>query len=96
MTNEQFIPYITYMQYVNKENLIKVGNRIKALRMLKNKSLNDFVMRRGYLTTATWSRVENGLFDFKFSTLLKISKMLDIDVSDLLKDCDFDYNFSED
>ncbi len=83
------------MQQDEKENLKKFGERVKKLRLQKCKSLNEFVFKKGYLTTATWSRVENGLFDIKFSTLLKISKMLEIDVAELLDGCDFNYDFVE-
>lgn len=84
------------MQQVESKNLKILGKRVKNLRIEKSKSLNEFVLSRGFLTTATWSRVENGLFDLKFSTLLKIAKMLDVDVAELLNGCDFDYNFDED
>lgn len=83
------------MQQSDKNNLKKFGQKVKSLRMKESKSLNEFVMKKGYLTTATWSRVENGLFDLKFSTLLRIAKMLDTDISELLKSCDFDYNFQD-
>lgn len=84
------------MQQDERKNLKILGKRVKDLRIEKSKSLNEFVLSRGFLTTATWSRVENGLFDLKFSTLLKIAKMLEVDVAELLKGCDFDYDFDED
>ncbi len=84
------------MQQVERKNLKILGKRVKDLRIEKSKSLNEFVLSRGFLTTATWSRVENGLFDLKFSTLLKIAKMLEVDVVELLNGCDFDYDFDED
>lgn len=84
------------MQQVESKNLKILGKRVKDLRIEKSKSLNEFVLSRGFLTTATWSRVENGLFDLKFSTLLKIAKMLEVDVAELLNGCDFDYDFDED
>ena len=84
------------MQQVERKNLKILGKRVKDLRIEKSKSLNEFVLSRGFLTTATWSRVENGLFDLKFSTLLKIAKMLEFDVAELLNGCDFDYDFDED
>lgn len=84
------------MQQVERKNIKILGKRVKDLRIEKSKSLNEFVLSRGFLTTATWSRVENGLFDLKFSTLLKIAKMLEVDVAELLNGCDFDYDFDED
>lgn len=83
------------MQQIDKENLRKIGLKIKEIRLSKSKSLNEFVLAKGFVTTATWSRVENGLFDLKFSTLLRIAYMLDLKVEDLLKEIDFDYNFSD-
>lgn len=84
------------MQQVERKNLKILGKRVKDLRIEKSKSLNEFVLSRGFLTTATWNRVGNGLFDLKFSTLLKIAKMLEVDVAELLNGCDFDYDFDED
>ena len=83
------------MQQIDKENLTKIGLKIKEIRLSKSKSLNEFVLAKGFVTTATWSRVENGLFDLKFSTLLRIAYMLDLKVEDLLKENDFDYNLSD-
>jgi len=83
------------MQQIDKENLTKIGLKIKEIRLSKSKSLNEFVLAKGFVTTATWSRVENGLFDLKFSTLLRIAYMLDLKVEELLKEIDFDYNFSD-
>ncbi|MDD3238377.1 MAG: helix-turn-helix transcriptional regulator [Candidatus Gastranaerophilales bacterium] len=83
------------MQQNDKENLKKLGLKIKELRLAKSKSLNEFVLAKGFVTTATWSRVENGLFDLKFSTLLRIAYMLDVRVEDLLKEIDFDYSFTD-
>ena len=83
------------MQQCDKNNLIILGNRVKKLRILKEKSLNKFVMSRGGLTTASWSRLENGKFDAKFSTLIKAAAMLDITLPELLKNLDIDYTISE-
>ena len=83
------------MQQIDKENLTKIGLKIKEIRLSKSKSLNEFVLAKGFVTTATWSRVENGLFDLKFSTLLRIAYMLDLKIEDLLKEINFDYNFSD-
>ncbi|MFI3300836.1 MAG: helix-turn-helix transcriptional regulator [Candidatus Gastranaerophilales bacterium] len=81
------------MQQLDEENLLKLSKKIKSLRMAKSKSLNKFVFDRGYLTTATWSRIENGKFDIKFSTLLRIARMLDLTVSELVSGVNFDYKF---
>jgi len=96
MTLSNIIITITFMQQVDKKNLIIFGKIVKSLRLKTKLSLNEFVLKHGFLTTATWSRIENGCFDIKFSTLLRIAKMLDIDVCDLLKRCNFDNNFIDD
>ena len=87
---------ITCMQQIDKENIKKLSQRIKKLRLEQSKSLNKFVLSNGYLTTATWSRLENGLNDYKFSTLLRVSRLLNIRIDELLKDIDFNYDFKED
>lgn len=83
------------MQQIDKENLAKLSNKIKELRLKHPKSLNKFILNNGHLTTATWSRLENGINDFKFSTLLRVAYLLDLKIDELLKDIDFDYNFEE-
>jgi len=84
------------MQQVDAENLLNFGKKVKELRLENNKSLNEFVMTRGFLTTATWSRIENGLYDFKFSTLLRVAKMLETTPAQLLQAVNLNMNFSDD
>lgn len=84
------------MQQIDKENITKLANRIKELRLKHSKSLNKFILNNGHLTTATWSRLENGINDFKFSTLLRVAYLLDLKIDDLLKDINFNYDFKED
>lgn len=86
---------ITYMQYIDRENSVILGKRIKELRLKQSESLNAFVMNRGGLTTASWSRLENGKFDAKFSSLVKASAMLNITIDELLKDLPLDYTLQE-
>ena len=83
------------MQQLDRKNLLVLGDRIKKLRTAKEKSLNKFVMCRGGLTTASWSRLENGKFDAKFSTLVKAAAMLDLSVAELLNDLPLDYTLFE-
>ena len=83
------------MQQLDKNNAISLGLRIKALRLSESKSLNAFVMKRGGVTTATLSRVENGNVDVKLSTLIKISSMLNVNIDELLKGVSFDYSIIE-
>ena len=83
------------MQQCDVENLQNLGKKVKELRLKSNKSLNEFVLAKGYLTTATWSRIENGLYDFKFSTLLRVAKMLETTPSELLNIIELNLNFSD-
>lgn len=83
------------MQQVDKENSHKLGLRIKQLRLKKSGSLNSFVLQRGGVTTATWSRLENGMNDFKLSTIIKVAAMLEIPITELLKDIDFECELNE-
>jgi len=86
---------ITYMQQKTYDNSIKFGKRVKELRLKSCKSLNNFVMTRGGLSTATWSRIENGVNDIKLSTIIKVAALLNISVGQLMKDIDFDYSIDE-
>lgn len=52
-------------------------------------------MTRGGLSTATWSRIENGVNDIKLSTIIKVAALLNISVGQLMKDIDFDYSIDE-
>ncbi|MBR1617239.1 helix-turn-helix transcriptional regulator [bacterium] len=72
-------------------NLKRLADRIKELRLQKSKSLNKFVFSKGNVTSATWSRVENALVDVKFSTLVQMSGMLEMNLSDMVKNLDLDY-----
>ena len=83
------------MQQVDCKNSVILGKRIKKLRLAKDKSLNKFVMKYGGLTTASWSRLENGKFDAKFSTLVKAAGMLNITLSELFLNIDLDYTITE-
>lgn len=89
---------ITYMQQKTYDNSIKFGKRVKEIKWLRLKScksLNNFVMTRGGLSTATWSRIENGVNDIKLSTIIKVAALLNISVGQLMKDIDFDYSIDE-
>lgn len=79
------------MQNIDEKNAKLLGTRIKSLRKKTGLSLNAFVLGREGLTTATWSRVENGLTDVKLSTLIKISSVLNLTIDELVKGIDFDY-----
>ena len=76
---------ITYMQQANKENLKLFGKLVKEIRLKKSGSLNNITFSRGGVTSATLSRIENGLVDFKFSTLLNLAYTLDISLDELFE-----------
>ena len=79
------------MQHLNKELLHLFGEHIKTLRTKKKMSLNEFAYKSLLITPATQSRIENGLVDLKFSTLIKIANAMNITPSELLNG--FDYKF---
>lgn len=79
----------------NKENLIAFGKHIQKIRKNKSGSLNNIAFTRGGVTSATLSRIENGLVDFKFSTLLKLAHTLDIPLFELLKNYEYKDIFEE-
>ncbi len=82
------------MQQNERKILRTIAKRVKKLRKEKSKSLNSFVFENGLITTATLSRIENGLVDVKITTLVKLSQMLNINLSDLFQDMVFE-NFEE-
>ena len=78
------------MQQIDSENLKLFGELVRKIRKSKSDSLNQIAFSRGGITSATLSRIENGLVDFKFSTLLGLAYTLDISLEELFKD--FKYN----
>ena len=68
---------------MDKENFLKLGHKIKYLRC-KNKLSQLDLSLSTCLTTRTISRLECGQIDPKYSTLLKISDALGINLTDLL------------
>ena len=65
------------------KNLKRFGKQIKKIRESKSNSLNKIAFTRGGVTSATLSRIENGLVDFKFSTLLNLAHTLDVSLVEL-------------
>ena len=88
---------ITYMQQeINNSNIGKIGEKVRKLRKELGYSVNFASMKYGGVTVATWSRIENGICNnVDFSTLIAISKALEITIDVLLKDIDFDYTVLE-
>lgn len=79
------------MQHQNEKLLQLFGQHIKYLRMKKKMSLNEFAYKSMLITPATQSRIENGLVDLKFSTLIKISNALNISPKELLDGFEFKF-----
>ena len=64
-------------------DFLKLGYKVKYERAKRNLSQLDLSLKTG-LTTRTISRIECGCIDAKFSTLIKISKALNINISELM------------
>lgn len=83
------------MQQVDEKILKRFGKTISKIRKSKSKSLNKFSFEKGGVTSATLSRIENGLVDFKFTTLVKLACALDIPLEELFKDFKYHYEIEE-
>ena len=82
------------MERDEKEIMKILGTTLKLLRESKGISLNIFAYEND-LTTATVSRVENGLVDTKFSTLVKYAKGLEIPLDEILQNLNIDYSHED-
>lgn len=78
------------MQEEDKKLLQIFGEHFKHIRM-KRASLNKFALNETSVSTATVSRIENGISNFKFVTFIKLAFALKMTPSELLKDIEFDY-----
>ncbi len=68
---------------MKNEELLKLGCKIKYERIKRNLSQLDVSLSSG-ITTRTLSRIETGLIDPKYSTILKISKTFNLELKELL------------
>ena len=68
---------------MDKTDFLKLGYKIKFERSKKKLSQMDLSLKTG-LTTRSLSRIECGIIDPKFSTLIKIAEALEIDLCELL------------
>ncbi len=73
----------------------RLGICLKSLREQKGTSLNIFAYEND-LTTATVSRIENGLVDTKLTTLIKYARGLEIPLENIIVELHIDYSDSED
>jgi transcriptional regulator with XRE-family HTH domain len=65
--------------------LIKMGKKIKAIRLSKNMTQNELAIACEF-EKATMSRIESGQTNSTVRTLLKISNGLEVHIVDLLND----------
>lgn len=85
------INIITNMEF-SEENIRKnLGNYLKTLRENKGISLNIFAYEND-LTTATVSRIENGLVDTKFCTLIKYARGLETPLENIIVHLNINYS----
>ena len=68
---------------VRNENLLQLGEHIKSLRKKRKLTLENICYKNG-LEPSTLSRIEKGLVEPKYLTLLKLAKAYDIKLSELL------------
>jgi len=71
------------MQYETPKTHKEFGKRLKKLREKQGKSLNMFAYEND-LSKASISKIERGIIDFRFSTLLRLANALEISLSELL------------
>lgn len=79
----------------NNKNLKEFGDVVQKLRKQKSSSLNNIAFTRGGVTSATLSRIENGLVDFKFSTLLSLAHTLDVTLVELFENYKYSNSLDE-
>jgi len=68
---------------MQQEELIKLGNHIKQLRNKKKLTLSALCYRNG-LEPSTVSRIEAGVVEAKYLTLIKLAKAFDLELYELL------------
>ena len=70
------------MQEIN-EKLLQLGNHIKQLRKKRKLTLEALCYKNG-LEPSTISRIEKGIVEPKYLTLLKLAEAYQITISELL------------
>ena len=68
---------------MQQNELKKLGNRIKSLRKQRKMTLCTLCYRNG-LEPSTLSRIEAGIVEAKYLTLLKIAEAFDLKINELL------------
>lgn len=79
------------MERNDKKLTKRLGKYLKVLREEKGISLNLFAYEND-LTTATVSRIENGLVDTKICTLIKYARGLEVPLEHILLKLEIDYS----
>lgn len=64
--------------------LIKMGERIKMIRLKKNMTQNDLALQCDF-EKASLSRIESGLSNPTMRTLFRISKALGVEIGEFFK-----------
>lgn len=82
------------MEQNDKKLTKKLGEYLKVLREEKGISLNLFAYEND-LTTATVSRIENGLVDTKITTLIKYARGLEIPLEKIFLQMEIDYTIQD-
>lgn len=70
-------------EYNSDKDLVSLGKRIKELRKQRKLTLENLCYKN-WLEPSTVSRIEKGLVDPKYSTLLKLASAFNISLSELL------------
>lgn len=65
-----------------KSEIVKLGARIKSIRKKKGMSQLDLELASG-ITRTEISRIENGLKNIEFYTLIKIATALEVELAQL-------------
>lgn len=68
---------------MQQSELTKLGNRIKTLRKNKKMTLSALCYRNG-LEPSTVSRIEAGIVEAKYLTLVKIAESFNLKIHELL------------
>lgn len=72
----------TYMEERYSNHFIEFGNRLRDIRKARGLTLLDLEVSTG-ISNGTLSKIENGLRNIEFLTILKLAETLDVEPIDL-------------